>query len=190
MTYVARVGVRTAIWVLLWGDVSVANVASGIVVSSLLLVLYPVGRATLTGGLGRPRPFAALLLVGHIARQLVVSNAIVAAAILTPGPRLRSGVVVCPLHTRSERMITFLANVLSLSPGTMPVEVRTEPPTISLHVLFLHDPVATRRKVVELERLAVRAFGSLADVSRLSEHPVGAPNDGVAHGTDDREETT
>ena len=27
MTYVARVGVRTAIWVLLWGDVSVANVA-------------------------------------------------------------------------------------------------------------------------------------------------------------------
>lgn len=166
MRYAGRILFLTSIWVLLWGALSIANVLSGIAVSSLLLVLYPDPRVQRPHN-GRPRPIAVARLALHIVTQLVVSNAFVFREIVTRGSRIRAGVVACQLRTRSERTITFLANVLSLSPGTMPVEVSTDPAIIYIHVLHLSDPVEARRRVARLEQLTVQAFGTLDDIERL-----------------------
>ncbi len=170
MRYAGRIVFLTSIWVLLWGALSVANVLSGVAVSSLLLVLYPDPRVQRPHE-GRPRPIAVAHLAAHIVAQLVVSNAFVFREIVTRGSRIRAGVVACQLRTRSERTITFLANVLSLSPGTMPVEVQTDPAIIYIHVLHLRDPVDARRKVAKLEQLAVRAFGEPDEIERLGAKP-------------------
>lgn len=167
MRLALRIAFLTSIWVLLWGRLSVANVASGVLVATLLLVLYPSGAST-GRPIGRPRPVAFVRLTGSILVQLVVSNAALAREIVTPGSRIRTGVVACPLRTDSERIITFLANVLSLSPGTMPVHVQADPPAIYIHVLHLSHPDATRLQVARLERLAVRAFGSADAVAAVA----------------------
>jgi multicomponent Na+:H+ antiporter subunit E len=161
-----RVLFLTAIWVFLWGDLSVANVLSGAAVSLLVLAINP-DPARPTHRRYRPRPVATARLVVFLVKQLVVSNALVTKEIVTRRSGIRAGIVACELRTESEAMVTFLANVLSLSPGTMPVEVRMDPPMIYIHVLHLRDPVASRLGVARLERLAVRAFGSAADVERV-----------------------
>ena len=166
MRQALRITFLTGIWVLLWGRVSVANVASGAVVSGLLLVLYPTGAVADTP-VGRPRPIAFLRLLAFFLRQFVVSNAYVAREIVTRGSNIRTGIVACRLRTDSERIITFLANVLSLSPGTMPVHVQVQPPVIYVHVLHLDHPDITRMAVARLEDLTVRAFGSAAAIAAL-----------------------
>lgn len=167
MRQILRISFLTAIWVLLWGRLSVANVLSGVIVAAVLLVLYPTGAVADTP-VGRPRPIAFLRVLGYILGQVVVSNAHIAREIVTRGSNIRTGIVACRLRTDSERMITFLANVLALSPGTMPVHVQVEPPVIYVHVLHLFDPDATRRRVALLEALSVRAFGSPEAVAALA----------------------
>ncbi|HRE00029.1 MAG TPA: Na+/H+ antiporter subunit E [Ilumatobacteraceae bacterium] len=79
---------------------------------------------------------------------------------VTRGSSIHTGIVACPLRTDSEAILTFLANVLSLTPGTMAVHVQNDPPLIYVHVLHLRSPDDTRRSFYNLEELTVRAFGS------------------------------
>jgi len=191
MRQALRILSLTGIWVLLWGKLSIANVTSGVVVSSLLLVLYPSGTMVKTP-VRRPRPIAFVRLIGYIFGQIVVSNAHIAREIITRGSNIRTGIVACRLRTDSERTITFLANVLSLSPGTMPVRVQVDPPLISVHVLHLDHPDTTRKRVARLEDLSVRAFGSPEAVAALSMgvQPSAAANDAViAASPDDLDES-
>ena len=179
MNVLVRIGALTAIWCLLWGDVSAANLASGAVLSAILLVAFPLRGSDRRGERGRTRfrPIGAMRFVGHVLLQFVVSNALVAREIVARRSRVRTGIVACPLRTESEPIITLLANVLALSPGTMPVDVQTSPPIIHLHVLVLRDVAAGLGDVARLEELAVGAFGSDEDVARLSSPGLGADGD-------------
>ena len=169
MNWLVRVGALTAIWCLLWGEVSVANVVSGAVLSAILLVAFPVRGGERRGerAATRFRPVGAARFAVHVLVQFIVSNALVAREIVARRSRVRTGIVACPLRTESETLITLLANVLALSPGTMPVDVQTSPPVIHIHVLVLRDVAQARRDVARLEELAVGAFGSDEDVARL-----------------------
>lgn len=187
MRRIAHVVFLTAIWVLLWGRLSVANVLTGVAVSIALNVFFPTGASegdpAQMGASSTPqrvfgwfRPLAIGRLVGHVVVQLFASNAFIAREIITPGSRVRTGIVACRLRTDSERMITFLANILSLSPGLMPVHVQSAPPALYVHVLHLYDPEQTRQRIAHLEWLAVRAFGSAQQVALLDDevHEQGA----------------
>jgi multicomponent Na+:H+ antiporter subunit E len=158
MSALGRITFLTAIWVFLWGSLSPANVISGIAVAVLLLVLNPDPRIRRTS-IRHIRPVALAKLGLHIVAQLVVSNAVVAREILTRGSDVHAGIVECRLRVRSPRIVTFIANVLSLSPGIIPVEVNPDVPSIHIHVLHLGDPEESRRRVATLEALTVRAFG-------------------------------
>jgi len=156
-----RIALLSAIWVLLWGGISVANVASGILLSIFLLVVYPPPR--FGAGAKEPfvlRPLPALHLAGYILVEILVANIQIARRILSPRCRPKSGVVDFAMHSDSKRLITFVSTILAISPGTMPVRVENEPPSIAVHVLDLKDPATTRRSIARLEELAMRAFGT------------------------------
>ena len=63
----------------------------------------------------------------------------------------------------------MVANAISLTPGTLTIEVATDPNVLYVHVLHLHDIDAVRRDVTRLERSVLRAFGTdeaVAEVER------------------------
>ncbi len=63
-----------------------------------------------------------------------------------------------------------MANVLSLAPGTMAIEVTQDPASVVyVHVLHLEDVEAVRRQTLDLAALAVRGFGSAEAVAHLEE---------------------
>lgn len=155
----------TLVWLMLWDTFSVANAASGVLVACLVLIVFPTKEreertaphATVI------RPFAVLRLVLYVAGQLVVSNALVAREIVARRSRIRTGIVACRLQTSTPGMITLIANLIEISPGTMTVEVRAEPPTIYVHMLMLRELLEARASVAHLERLVLDAFGTDAD---------------------------
>ncbi|MBA3955231.1 MAG: Na+/H+ antiporter subunit E [Acidimicrobiia bacterium] len=154
------------VWVALWGDVSAANVVSGVVVSAVLLTFFPLGLATRPG---RFRPLWVLRLLGYFSWKLVEANAVVAWEVVTPRNRINEGIVAVPVTGASDVLVSVVANAISLTPGTLTIEVATDPNVLYVHVLHLHDIDAVRRDVTRLERSVLRAFGTdeaVAEVER------------------------
>lgn len=146
------------IWTLLWGEISIANLASGALVAALVLTVFPVDHDVVAVS-HRFRPVSAAKLVAFFLSDLVMSTLVTAADVVRPRSRVRTGIVACPLRVDNDGLVTFLANMIAVSPGTMPIEVSYNPHVIYVHVLHNHDPDSTRRLVSRLEALAVGVLG-------------------------------
>jgi multicomponent Na+:H+ antiporter subunit E len=152
----AAVAWLTTVWMALWADLSWANLAGGVVVafgvSGLVPPRHPVGPA-----LGF-RPLKALWLLVYFAGQLVQSSAQVAWEVLTPSSRIEPAVVSVELTTSAPAIATLVANLVSLTPGTLTLEIDEETSILYIHVLHLKSFESTRDLVLSFERLALKAF--------------------------------
>lgn len=169
----------TALWLLLWADLSFANVVSGIVVAAVLLAAAGTRPIRRTGGsvgdgdgesdIPVLAPLATLRFTVWVLAKLVQANLSLAWEILTPTNKISTGVVAVPLRTRSPLASMAVANVITLTPGTLSIELDGMPPVLYVHVLHLHDPDQVRADLLRVEELAVRAFGSARARAQLSE---------------------
>lgn len=149
------------VWLFLWEGVSVPNVLAGVALASLLVVLFPMRPRGIRGAF---RPVAAAHFAGFFAWKLVEASMVVAWEVVTPQNRINEGIVAVPIRGVSETLTTLVANAISLTPGTLTLEVRHRPPTLYVHVLHLEDIDEVRHDVQYLEVLAMRAFGSSAAI--------------------------
>jgi multicomponent Na+:H+ antiporter subunit E len=146
----------TVLWVLLFGEVTVANVLGGAVVgTAVMLAFRPRERAPRH----RLSPWAALMLLANLAVALVVSSTRVALAVIRPTrDRLRTQVVRVPLTTDSELVGTVVADLITLTPGTLTLDVRHDPERLIVHALGAPDPDEVRASVGDLERRVLRTI--------------------------------
>lgn len=151
------------VWLMLWGEVSIANLTSGVLMVGVLVVLVPRLRAVPRH---RFHPWGIVRVVVDLFVRLVQSSLQVIRTVLRPTPeRLQSGVVAAPLRSSSPLVATVVADLITLTPGTLTLDVRSSPPEVIVHVLGLDDPEAVRREVAELEALVLRAV-----------EPIGPPD--------------
>ena len=160
-----------ALWLLAWGEVSVANVVSGIVLIVILMLAFPTGPHR--GARVRVRPIALVRLLAFVLTQLAVSNVLVAREIVSRRSRVRTGVVAYRVRQPSDLTLTLMSNILALAPGTMPVDVVHDPPVLYVHFLLLSDVEDARRRMAQLERLVVAVVGT----GSRSPHDVAAKGD-------------
>lgn len=162
-------GLATA-WILLWGQLSWANVLSGIAVAAAL-ILWLVPRERRRAQVVTVRPLPLLRLLVYLVRQLAVSNVTLIREVLAPKARLRIGVIGVPMHDCSEQVITTLANFMAMAPGSMPVELRENPSVLYVHVLHLRSIDDSRRELYRLRDLTVLALGSPEAIAQLRPPP-------------------
>lgn len=79
--------------------------------------------------------------------ELVVSSVLVARDVLTPRSRARPGIIAVPLDVRSDIGITLLANLISLTPGSLTLDVAPDRRRMFVHMMFIGDPDADRRSI-------------------------------------------
>lgn len=155
----------TVVWVALWGSATAANVLGGLAVSTALLVLLP---APELAPRARVRPLALLGLLGFFAVELVRATAVVAWQVLRIGRPLRQAVVAVELPGASDRMLTLVANAVSLTPGTLTLEVDRARSTLYVHALDVDGPdgaEAVRAAARRLRELAARAVPAREDAA-------------------------
>lgn len=80
-------------------------------------------------------------------RELLLSNLRVAFDVLTPGLRIRPGVVAIPLDVESDAEITLLANLITLTPGTLSLDVSADRRVLYIHAMYIDDPDAVRQQI-------------------------------------------
>ena len=157
----------TVMWVLLWGDVSLANVVTGAAVAAALVLVFPPGATN-----DDPivvRPLAATSFLVWFLGQLLITNLAVAREVLLPRSRsqIRPAVVAVRLKTNSGRLATIVANAITLTPGTLTIDARGRPALLYVHVLSFTDVESATADVEDLELRVVRAFGTAEEVARI-----------------------
>lgn len=143
-----RTLVLTLIWAALQGSFSVGNLLFGSALG-LGIVLFaqplfptgasdaeaePAGRFHLVRRVWR---FGILVLV--FIRELVISSVQVAAAIIRPRLQIRSGIVEYPLDVTTDLEITALANLITLTPGTMTLDVHPDQTCLYVHSMAVES---------------------------------------------------
>ena len=85
------------------------------------------------------RFFAWIELALYVLWEIFVSSLRVAWEILTPRPRARPGIIRYPLDVQRTDQITLLAHLVTLTPGTLTLDVTPDREALYLHVMFLDD---------------------------------------------------
>ena len=174
----------TLLWIMLWGDLSWANLLGGVAIAALVVLVARLDSASL-----RPtyfHPHWALVYVAVLIWQLVLSNLRLAVEILTPSDGTHTAIIAVPIRGGSDAVVNLVANSITLTPGTMTMDVTrhvreeydydgdgivdemTAGAVLYVHCLYGEDVEAVRFQVLKLEELALKAFGS--DVDRALAH--------------------
>jgi len=91
--------------------------------------------------------------------ELLVSSFQVAWDVLTPIHHSRPGIVAVPIEARTDLEITALANLVSLTPGTLSLDLSADQKTLYVHAMFVDDPEDIRRTIKQgMERRVLEAL--------------------------------
>jgi multicomponent Na+:H+ antiporter subunit E len=153
----------TVVWVVLWGDVSVANIVSGAALAVVVSLVFPLPPVHMRL---RIRPLWLLWLAVRFLVDVVVASTEVAWKVLTLRGAPRNAVIEVNLRTPSDFVLTVVGELTSLVPGSIVVEARRSSHTLFLHVLDARDGAGVervRQATHALERRVVLAFGAQTD---------------------------
>lgn len=148
----------TGVWVLLWGNYSAANAVSGMAVALTITLLLPMPPVPVQG---RVHPLSVLRLVVRVAWYLVVSSVQVSWLAIKPGPPPPSGVLRAEVSIKSDLVLVFAVNILTMIPGSIVLEIDQLRRVLYCHVIDVGSARAIDRfyrQVAEVERLVVAAY--------------------------------
>lgn len=129
-------------WTAMTGDLSVFSLAEGAVLGFLVLLLRRQVSLSLI-----VRTWKLFLFLLFFLWELAVANVRVAVDILTPNENIRAGVVAVPLDIKGSFGVTALANILSLTPGSVTMDVSDDQTVLYIHTMHLRDPEEFRRYI-------------------------------------------
>jgi multicomponent Na+:H+ antiporter subunit E len=147
------------VWVAVTGAFTVPNLALGFVfgAASLFFIRNDIAASAF---IFRPRRI--LSLAGLFVYELMMSAIKVATLVLRPKLDLKPGIFAYDTSLTKDGHITLLANLITLTPGTLTVDVSDDERTLYIHALDCSDVEATRADIRNgFEKKIKEAFGDL-----------------------------
>lgn len=160
------VAMLAAVWVLLWGDLSWANVIAGTALGVVVVIAFPLPPVPADAHF-RILPFCRLAL--RFVADLVVASLQIAWTALRPGPGPEGAIVRVQLRNPDDVLLTLTAILATLVPGSLAVEASRRTGRVFVHVLDIDSsggPEGVRRNVQQLEERVLRAFAADAVLER------------------------
>ena len=155
MIFLANV-LLALVWVAVTGFFSNLNFLFGFILGALVLYLIreQIGSA---GYFSRARKVFSLFVL--FVYELVMSAIRVAILVLSPKMKLHPGIFAYQLKVDRDFEITLLANMITLTPGTLSVDVSEDRKFLYVHAIDCSDPDETRRGIADgFERKIMEAF--------------------------------
>jgi multicomponent Na+:H+ antiporter subunit E len=123
--YLFSFGVLLLLWLLLAGSIDKEEVIAGAAVALVVTILAAPRLGIFTGMRFTPgAPGALLRYLLHFFKALIIANIDVARRVLAPSLPLRPAVVEVRTGLRSALGRMLLANSITLTPGTLTIDVR------------------------------------------------------------------
>ncbi len=88
--------------------------------------------------------------------EVLQSNLRVAWDVITPRSFRQPGIVAVPLDAETDLQIAVLANLITLTPGSLCLDLSEDRRTLYVHAMFVSEPEQVRREIKQrLERWVV-----------------------------------
>jgi multicomponent Na+:H+ antiporter subunit E len=146
----------TLSWAAVTGSFAAINLVFGLALSIIVLYLLREKIGTL-GFFSRSRKILALIIL--FIKELMLSAWKVAVLVMSPKMELKPGIFAFPLTVTSDFEITLLANLITLTPGTLSVDVSEDRKYIFVHAVDCSDPDGTIRDIADgFEAKIMEAF--------------------------------
>lgn len=142
-------------WVAFTGSVSLGGLTTGLVIGyvALWLIQPLIGTSSYFRRVG-----AWVKLIVMFLYELLVSSLAVAIDVLTPRHRARPAIIEVPLDVKSDAGILLVTNLISLTPGTLSLDVSEDRKTLLVHAMFADDHDALRKSLKDgMERWVIDA---------------------------------
>jgi multicomponent Na+:H+ antiporter subunit E len=138
------------VWCLLYGSFTSWNFIAGILIGALVITVFSrvVGAPPYIGKLWRLCRFT-----GYFFWILVKSNLEIAREVVTPGFTQQPRIIRYPVDHLTDVQKTTLANAISLTPGTLAVDISPDGAFLYLHCMYAEDRTA---QIAEIDALADR----------------------------------
>ena len=92
-------------------------------------------------------------------RELVRANFRVASYVIRPRRQLKPGVIAIPLDVKSDLELISLANLITMTPGTLSIDISTDRRVLYIHAMYVDDAERLRHAVKGgLERKVIELF--------------------------------
>lgn len=133
---IGRSLVLLVLWVALWGEISIANIITGLVVIAALAVILP-GKFRSTH---RIRILPAISFFFYMLRSIAAASWDVIISVLFPNEQRRHAELIhVHLNSTSTLVRAVTANSISLTPGTVIVSIDPDTADMVIHVLGKTD---------------------------------------------------
>ena len=153
--YLANV-LMALIWASVTGSFSPINLVFGFALGAVALSLIREQVGSM-GYFFRARRILSLVLL--FIYELVLSSVKVAKLVLSPKMDLKPGIFAYPLKVDRDAEITLLANLITLTPGTLSVDVSEDRRMLYVHALDCSAPDQAREDIADgFERKILEAF--------------------------------
>ncbi|MGV0746090.1 Na+/H+ antiporter subunit E [Mycolicibacterium sp. XJ870] len=162
------------VWILLWGNASVANIISGLVVALLITLLLPLPAVPVEGKL---HPVSLFKLNALVTYYLVLSSVQVAWLAVRPGPPPLTAVLRAHMPLKSDLVLALAVNILNLTPGNIVLEIDQSRRMLYVHVLDVGSERSVNRfyrQVEQFQRMLVAAFERDSDWKPAADKEVDA----------------
>ena len=158
------------LWAALTGQFTLENLTVGFLLG--YLVLYSL-RGVFGGGQYFAKGAQIVRFTAFFLWELLVANLRVARDVLRPGQlRLRPRVIAVPLDLRGDVPVTLLANIISLTPGSLSLDVSSDRKTLYVHAMHAPDEGTAKDEIKSgFERMIAELFSQQNLPSQPQEEP-------------------
>ena len=144
MIYVVWNFLLALIWAAATVEISMRNLVIGYLIGfGVLWFMQPI--------IGQTRYFTKVGMLirfgAYIVKEIILSNLRVAYDVITPKIHMRPGVIAVPLDAESDFEIAVMANLITLTPGTMSLGVSSDRRYLYVHSMFIKDPEALKQEI-------------------------------------------
>ncbi|MCU0588158.1 MAG: Na+/H+ antiporter subunit E [Syntrophobacteraceae bacterium] len=133
------------IWMVITGSFKPVSFAAGFLFS--YLILWLLRGAIFPGSTYFSKVRQVIGFSGFFIKELIMANLKVAHDVLTLRHHMRPGVVAIPLDVETDAEITTLANLITLTPGTLSLDVSSDRRVLYVHCMYLDDTRGFRRAI-------------------------------------------
>ncbi len=129
----------TFVWAALTGNFTYGNFIFGFLLSYSIIWVLTLGDDRVSYFKKFPRVVGFVLF---FIKELIRSNIQVAFDVVTPPHYMKPGIVQIPLSAATDLEITLLSNIITLTPGTLGLDVSSDKRYLYVHAMYVKDKEA------------------------------------------------
>ncbi len=133
------------LWAVLNGEINDANLMIGFLIGYIILGGISRNHGARNSYFVKVNQAIRFILV--FLKELLVSSIRVTHDIVTPTSYAKPGIIAVPIDAKTDAEITLLANVITLTPGTLSLDVSDDRKFLYIHAMFIDDPETLRREI-------------------------------------------